>query len=165
MDSVEPGCAHSCGATTGNGTPCRRPTIRGGTRCTLHGLGTPQARRVAEEMLARLRVPAIETLYQIIEAYRASACTACGRSAMDPGPVIRAAISVLDRTGLGPNTTVTVTDKCESLDDRTDGQLVERGRRIMEVLEARRLRDAMPTTGESEAIDVAPARKPKESTH
>lgn len=97
-----------CGALTSGGTPCKRATIRGGTRCTLHGGGSPEARRVAEEMLAIARVPAARVLLQIIEDWTADRCETCGRPHGDPGPVIRAATAVLDRTGLGPNATVTL---------------------------------------------------------
>jgi len=97
-----------CEAQTGNGTPCRRFPIRGGTRCTLHGGGTPQARRVALEMLALARLPAARALLRVIEDWEADACDACGRPCGDPGPVIRAATAVLDRTGFHPAMTVQV---------------------------------------------------------
>lgn len=97
-----------CGAMTSGGTPCKRAVIPGGTVCTLHGGGTAQARRVAAEMLAVARVPAARVLLQIIEDWTAEQCPTCGRSRGDPGPVIRAATAVLDRTGLGPNVSVSV---------------------------------------------------------
>lgn len=92
-----------CGALTGNGKRCRRFPIRGGTRCTLHGGGSPQARRVAEEMLAIARVPAARALLQVIEDWSADTCDVCGRPHGDPSPVIRAATAVLDRTGFHPS--------------------------------------------------------------
>lgn len=94
---------NTCGALTSSGTPCRRYTIRGGTRCTLHGGGSPEARRKAEEMLAIARLPAARVLARIIDDYEADKCAACGRPTGDVTPVIRAAFGVLDRTGLHPS--------------------------------------------------------------
>lgn len=43
-----------CGAKTkGTGLPCRRPPLRGATRCALHGGLTPQSLAAAERRLAR----------------------------------------------------------------------------------------------------------------
>lgn len=100
--------ANQCGALTANGTPCKRYTIRGGTRCTLHGGGSPEAKRVAEEMLAVARVPAARVLLQIIEDWEADRCGVCGRPSGDAGPVIRAAMAVLDRAGMHPSMSVQV---------------------------------------------------------
>ena len=97
-----------CGALTTAGTPCRRATIRGGTRCTLHGGASPQARRVAEEALAIARVPAARVLQMIIEDWMADYCETCGRPQGNPGPVIRAATAVLDRAGLHPSMSLDV---------------------------------------------------------
>lgn len=106
--------ANTCGALTSSGTPCRRYTIRGGTRCTLHGGGSPEARRVAEEMLAVARVPAARVLLRLIEDWEADRCQTCGRPSGDPGPIIRAATVVLDRAGLHPSMSVHVTREPEN---------------------------------------------------
>lgn len=106
-----------CGAVTSSGRPCRRAAIRGGTRCTLHGGASPQARQKAEEVLAVARVPAAGVLLRIIHDWQGSACPACGRPSADPGPVIRAAIAVLDRTGLHPSLAVRVGPAAESATD------------------------------------------------
>ena len=98
MDPID--VARTCGAQTGDGTPCRRYTIRGGTRCSIHGGASPQARRVAEEMLAIARLPAARALLQVIEDWNATKCETCGHPTGDAKYVINAAKAVLDRSGL-----------------------------------------------------------------
>lgn len=133
--------ANTCGALTSSGTPCRRYTIRGGTRCTLHGGGSPEARRVAEEMLAVARVPAARVLLRLIEDWEADRCETCGRPSGDPGPIIRAATVVLDRAGLHPSMSVQVTrERDNSFADLSDDDLIAQ---LEEMLQsARESRDA-----------------------
>jgi hypothetical protein len=97
-----------CHALTSDGTPCKRPTIRGGTRCSLHGGNSPNARRVAQELLIGMRVPALRVLNEIIERYNATRCEHCGRGD-DPSMILRAVTIVLDRSGLHPSMALEVT--------------------------------------------------------
>jgi hypothetical protein len=112
-----PALRRQCGATTRAGTPCNRPPIPGGNRCTFHGGATPAAREAAAERLAAAAVPAATVLHdamrvwnELLETYRTTSCPTCGRSASDVkpvldamSPVIRAAQVVLDRTGFHPS--------------------------------------------------------------
>jgi hypothetical protein len=97
-----------CGALTRSGASCRRPAIRGGTRCTHHGGDTPHARRKANENLAVAGNIACEYLRDLIAAAQEDACEVCGRSSADPSPIIRAAQIVLDRSGFHPTMNVQV---------------------------------------------------------
>ena len=60
----------------------------------------------------------------------------------DPGVAdevkLKAAIAVLDRAGFGPKAQLTLRDKRESLDEKDQDALFERGRRILALLEERR---------------------------
>ena len=79
-----------CSATSKrSGTRCRRPPIRGGSVCSMHGGAAPQVRLAAGERLAALVEPAIDALKVAID---------CG----DTNAAIRAAQLVLDRTGFHP---------------------------------------------------------------
>jgi hypothetical protein len=53
-------------------------------------------------------MPATEALFDIIDAYMRVRCEVCGQPSGDPGPVIRAAQIVLDRTGFGPSASLTL---------------------------------------------------------
>ena len=56
-----------CGAMSRRtGEPCKRVPSFGFTRCFLHGGASPGAKLAAERALAIARLPAIETLHQII---------------------------------------------------------------------------------------------------
>jgi hypothetical protein len=89
-----------CGALTTAGTRCGRRPYPGGTRCNLHGGASPQAKAVAARTLAIARDYAAEVLQSVLADYLAETCPVCGRPSGDPRNVIRAAVAVLDRTGL-----------------------------------------------------------------
>jgi hypothetical protein len=60
-------------------------------------------------MLAIARMPACEALYDIIEQSQHDPCAACGYPKHDTDEqkvIIRAAQVILDRTGMGPRSTV-----------------------------------------------------------
>ena len=109
MSDESPGLYLRCGATTTSGYPCKRAAYPGGTRCNLHGGASPQAKAVADLMLARARLPAIEALHSIIHDYMSDTCETCGRPTGDPSHVIRTAQLVLDRTGMHPTLAVQAT--------------------------------------------------------
>ncbi len=98
--------AKRCDLPIGGGRNCKRFAVKGTTRCSLHGGHTPHARQRALETLAVAAVPAAQVLFEVIHDYRSGACEHCGRPTGDPGPVIRAAQIVLDRTGFHPSMTV-----------------------------------------------------------
>jgi hypothetical protein len=80
----------------------------GFTRCRLHGGDSPLARQAAQETLAAAALPAAAVLFDILDQWRRTKCPVCGMPTGDPSPVIRAATAVLDRTGLGPSASLSV---------------------------------------------------------
>ena len=101
-----------CTATSKHtGERCKRIPIPGGNVCTIHGGKSPLAIAAANQALLAARVPAAELLFEVIEWWRRTTCETCGLPKGDPSPAIRAAIAVLDRTGLGPTANLTVETK------------------------------------------------------
>lgn len=87
-----------CGAKLrGKDERCRKAPMAGGLRCRLHGGASPQAKRTARQRLDALREPAIVELGRILRSPDA-----------DDATKVRAAIAVLDRTGLGPSSHIEV---------------------------------------------------------
>jgi hypothetical protein len=78
-----------CGAETRDGSPCQRSPIPGGSRCHLHGGGSPQARQKAKERLLAAADPAAGALVEIVKDEEARASDR-----------IRAAKEILDRAGV-----------------------------------------------------------------
>ena len=98
-----------------NGAQCSREAVdaRDG-RCAYHnhqGRGAA-AKTVSQQALAMARMPACEALYDIIDNWDRARCPRCllpdSSSAM-LRTIIRAAEVVLDRTGMGPRSTVELT--------------------------------------------------------
>lgn len=87
-----------CGRKTRAGTPCQKPPIKGATVCRLHGGAAPQVKRAAKLRLMELQDPAIATLARVMATSDNEALR------------LRAAESILDRTGLIKGATVTVED-------------------------------------------------------
>lgn len=93
----------------GSGLPCQRGCAPGFTACNLHGGANPSAKIKAEQMLAQARMPACEALFDIIEQSQHDPCVTCGYPKHDSDEqkiLIRAAQVILDRTGMGPRSTV-----------------------------------------------------------
>ena len=93
-----------CGAKTSAGTPCRRRPIKGGTKCVLHGGGSPLARQAAERRLLYGVSLALDRLIDAVSEHEHEGpCELCGCSPLARDPVVlRAALGVLDRSGFGP---------------------------------------------------------------
>lgn len=109
------------GGTRKNGLPCGRPVPVGLTRCNLHGGANPAAKIKAEQMLAQARLPACEALFTIIDQWSEDTCSTCGfpkQGDVDTTKmIIRASQVILDRTGVGPRSTIeTVPQKDGDLD-------------------------------------------------
>jgi len=143
-----------CGRMTkSGGVPCRRPTIRGGTACSVHGGNSPLARMAARENIAIAGNMACEYLRDLIKSALETTCEACGRPTADPSPIIRAAQVVLDRSGFHPSVAVQVSHEptippwAEFL---TDDQLQQIGQWIDE---AKRRMSALPAI-EADAVLV-----------
>lgn len=80
-----------------DGSPCGKPPIAGGTVCTTHGGGAPQVKFAARQRLMELREPALVALGAVLRNAEA-----------DDSTKVRAALGILDRTGMGPNVQVDV---------------------------------------------------------
>src|SRR5712691_3444279 len=93
-----------CKGTNRDGVPCGNAPSPFQEVCHMHGGGTPQAKRKADEWRLRGRDLACGVL---IDAMNADPCEACGRT-RDMTIAVRAAIATLDRTGLGPRAHLTV---------------------------------------------------------
>ena len=102
-----------CGAKTSAGTPCRRRPMKGGTKCVLHGGGSPLARQAAERRLLYGVSLALDRLIDAVSEHEHEGpCELCGCSPLARDPVvIRAALGVLDRSGYGPNLTLHTTEE------------------------------------------------------
>jgi hypothetical protein len=116
----QPGCRF-----TYSGKPCERKAVVQSGFCLRHG-GNPdsvnedsaQGRRMLE-----LRGAAIDALDELI------------MFSPDDKVKLSAALAVLDRTGLGPKSTLTVEEKAEDLSKLTLAQLQERQLRYLKILE------------------------------
>lgn len=91
------------------GLPCQRNVQPGLTACNMHGGASPAAKIKAEQMLAQARLPACEALFEIIDQWHETMCATCGYPSGDVDTqkvILRAAQLILDRTGMGPRSTV-----------------------------------------------------------
>ncbi len=87
MGTVDPKGPARCRATSKtHGGQCKQPPIPGGTVCHYHGGAAPQVKLKAEQRLARLEVPAIDTMAYLMEQAHAY-----------PSTAYQAARDVLDR--------------------------------------------------------------------
>lgn len=78
------------------GIQCKKIAIRGAVVCATHGGSSGQVKRAASERLKALQDPAISELEAILKADG------------DASVKLRAVLGVLDRTGLGPHSSVEV---------------------------------------------------------
>lgn len=89
------------------------------TRCRIHGGANPEPKIKAELMLAQLRIPAIEALFNLLDQLSGQTCPTCGFPKADIEEkklLVQLATKTLDRTGLGPTSKVELTTQ-------TDGAL------------------------------------------
>lgn len=99
----------TCGDNGGkkwNGDPCKRSPAHGLLHCNFHGGEALSGKIKAELAMAVLRLPAIEVFVKVIEQFHLRPdCPACGGTLADLDAqkvAMKAAVSILDRTGLGP---------------------------------------------------------------
>lgn len=115
-----------------NGNPCKQPCVPGQNRCYVHFKNNAIAKIKAEQTMALLRMPAIEVLYnsmqaanELLEQFVEVTCVTCGYPSGDNDEkeahirAIRTAAqtcaSILDRCGMAPRTVFEV--------QQTDGDL------------------------------------------
>jgi len=93
-----------------NGVQCsREATNDRDKRCSTHGNRGAAAKTVSQQALAMARMPACEALYDIIDNWDRARCPKCllpDSSTKMLRTIIHAAQVVLDRTGMGPRSTV-----------------------------------------------------------
>lgn len=75
---------------------CNAKAIRGGNVCRMHGGAAPAVRAKAAERLRELQHPALDRIERVL------------RTSDDDALATRVGFGVLDRTGLGPSSTVNV---------------------------------------------------------
>jgi hypothetical protein len=96
---------------TASGKPCGRDVRPGFTRCNLHGGNSPAAKIKAEQLMAQCRLPAIESLFSIIEQFQENMCPTCGYPKGDSDEkrmIVRTCQTILDRAGMGPHSTLEI---------------------------------------------------------
>jgi hypothetical protein len=98
-----------CGHITSKGNKCNSITIKGliPPACRIHcGLSKTQRKDKVAEILAGAALPASNALLEILDQWLGERCEHCGHPTGEPGPVIKAAQIVLDRTGFHPTLTL-----------------------------------------------------------
>ena len=115
------GCVNNPGkpGLRANGDPCGNDKVPGTHRCHMHGGSTPTALRKAQEAAALLRMPALESMHEVLETmmnvirqFGANTCPTCGYPKGDSDElhavakvasvVVRQAQTIMDRTGIPP---------------------------------------------------------------
>lgn len=120
-----------CGSLqTASGMPCLRWPKTGYPVCRKHGERAPQTVAKAERLLAVARMPAIQVMLDICEMWDLDTCDSCGyprRDTEEKRVYLQAAKLVLDRTGLGPRSTIDLNarrsdDGEVNVEQMTDGE-------------------------------------------
>lgn len=126
---------------TADGLPCRRFPKPGFSVCFRHGELAPQTTAKATRLLAEVRLPAINWLMDTLDQAQLQTCHECGypnHSLKEKRRIDAVARVVLDRTGLGPSSKVSVVDERDAesglqIDLLNEQERLELGRLIMEV--------------------------------
>jgi hypothetical protein len=84
------------------GQRCKKSAMLGQTVCRKHGGASPQAKKAARERLNDLVDPAIASLKKVLDR---------AIDSKDYAAIVRAAISILDRTGFHPSQSIELTGK------------------------------------------------------
>lgn len=156
----------------GTGKPCGRPVKPGTFRCHIHGQVVPMLKHKAQNTLALLRFPAIEGVYrtferlnELMDQFDSPTCAACGFPALSPhdsGRITRVCLAllktcqeILDRTGMGPQSTFEITQS----DGNFDMQRMtndERDRIMILLAELKTLKVAVRTRMLNEPAPMTP---------
>jgi hypothetical protein len=124
--------ARQCTATNRQGERCRRQPIAGGAICVMHGGRAPQVLAAAKLRLLEVVEPAIARLLRFIEAPPGQ-CDVCGRCD-DTSAIVSAIRTVLDRSGLGPSASLTVTAAPPDETPHTTEELLARAELLVSAL-------------------------------
>ena len=136
--------SRQCVGTNRAGERCRRAAIRGGSVCDLHGGDSPQVIAKAKLRLLEAVEPAIARLIRFIES-PPGLCDTCGRCD-DTSAIVSAIKAVLDRSGLGPQSTLVIEPPRSPFIDLSTDELIEKTERILFALYAQR--DGIPPVDE-----------------
>lgn len=134
----DPDAENRCTATTQDGFPCTKYAMKNDTVCEAHQgrLSLRQVRLRLEDM----RPAALSALQRALE---------CGE-----WPVVIAAVRlVFDRTGLGPNATLTIDDKSQDLSKLTHEELQARAQFVYTALEAAKRHDEQQNPPNQPVLD------------
>lgn len=127
-----------CAGTTRDGSPCSHRPIPGGMVCRWHGGNQPLAQANAKKRMMALIEPALLVLTEAMEK-------------ADWPCAVRAALGLLDRAGLGPQSSVTITDDSRpDLEIMTEEALEKRAATVLAMMKERRAQ-AMQIAREAEA--------------
>jgi hypothetical protein len=126
----DPTTKRRCTATTRDGTQCAHSPIPGATVCRWHGGLQPLIQANAKKRLASFIEPALLVLNEAMEK-------------ADWPVAVRAALGLLDRAGLGPQSSVTITDDARpDLEIMTDEALEKRAATVLAMMKDRRAQAA-----------------------
>jgi len=135
------GCAYVSKA----GTPCTRIPVEGEETCVLHGASVALAKDQVQRRMVALQEKSVAVLEDILV------------SGYDDKTRLAAVVAILDRTGLGPKSTITV----EKSDDLRDlplesiaAELDGLTKRAKDELNRRRMNEAMMTKNSVRASDT-----------
>lgn len=143
-DAINPAGPYICAS----GRPCGRDVRPGFTRCNLHGGNNPAAKIKAEQLMAQCRMPAIESLFSIIEQFQNNTCATCGFPIGDTDEkrmIVRTCQTILDRSGMGPHAVLEIarqTDGDLNLDALQPG---ERGELLAHLAQIKEIKDRVRT--------------------
>jgi len=156
---------------TSDGLPCRRYPKPGYTVCRKHGERAPQTVAKANRALAAARLPAIEWYMDALDQASLDTCHECGfptHSLKERKRIDTLARVIFDRTGLGPQSKLSVVDDRDSdsdlqVDMLTDDEKLTLSRLVLQVKElkdkvrSRLQRDAATLTLAAERVDPTPS--------
>lgn len=146
---------------TASGKPCGRDVRPGFTRCNLHGGNSPAAKIKAEQLMAQCRLPAIESLFSIIEQFQNNTCAACGYPVGDTDEkrmIVRTCQTILDRAGMGPHATLEIARQLdgdinlEALLPEEKGELLALLAQVREIKQRAKARQTTAASNPSTAL-------------
>jgi hypothetical protein len=108
---------------------CTNAAMRGQMICAAHGGAHPMAKLEGRKRLLAMCEPAFGVLEELMR-----------EPGVEDEVKLKASIAVLDRAGFAPKNTLAVQHKMRIPEGMTETQVLERGRRILAVLEARKQR-------------------------
>jgi len=91
----------------GSGKRCGAWAMAGQAVCVAHGGATPEGRAAGLARLRALVEPVLSVFDEVVQTWRETKCPHCGQGG-DPSHVIRIGHLVLDRTGYGPSSHLSV---------------------------------------------------------